>query len=122
MVTSEDVRERSLQSRHNKFFDPDTMRWWKSRLLSEVFDLEDGRVLFMTSDDPFDSGRLYTVRVIDGEGYISTVAERLADRKTASRVLQFVGRSVRYDGATRALDALADDLLTVLGTGPVDPA
>lgn len=58
------------------FFDPDTMRFFRSRMLRGVI----GGRFFITSEQYVDSEgnadpRRYTVRVVDDAGHVDTVGE-----------------------------------------------
>jgi len=76
MTTIDQVIDRANGSASSsKFFSPETMRWWGTRTLSETADAPGGAVLFVTSDDPFHTGRRYTVRIIDAAGEVTSVTE-----------------------------------------------
>lgn len=73
MFTIDDIKRR-----HKGFwFTPDTMRFFSSRVLPDVFPVEDGGALFISSERyDEESPRKYSVRKCDGvSGYIDTVGE-----------------------------------------------
>lgn len=66
-----DVRTANRELGHH-FFERDTMRFWRSRVCSEVI----GGRFFITSEQfGDDSPRLYTVRECEDDGSIRTVGE-----------------------------------------------
>lgn len=73
MFSIDDIKRRHSGS----WFTPDTMRFFKSRVLPDVFPMEDGSALFISSERySDDSPRKYSVRKCDGEtGSIDTVGE-----------------------------------------------
>jgi hypothetical protein len=77
------------------FFSPNTMRFFNSRVLGEVY----GNRFFITSEKPPKGKRAYTVRVFNYEtGSISTIIEFCKLTKSQ---------------AIKAAKALADDLILV---------
>ncbi len=54
------------------FFSPDTMRYWRTRVMRTLFDVPGG-TLFITSDEVGNEGRWYSVRYIDGNARINTL-------------------------------------------------
>lgn len=60
---------RAVRATRSHFFDPDTMRFFGSRLPGAITRGYDGRIYFVTSERRPNSNepRLYTVRVFDGE-------------------------------------------------------
>lgn len=54
------------------YFSPDTMRFFKSRVMSDVFPLEDG-ALFVTSERREGDVRRYTIRRAWDDGDITTL-------------------------------------------------
>lgn len=66
------------------FFDPDTMRFFHSRVSEPVYPMPDGSALFITSErnyghslygESYDYGRKYTIRVANPGGDTDTVGE-----------------------------------------------
>lgn len=49
------------------FFEPDTLRFFKSRISSRVFEGSGGFLFFVTSEEPPHGERRWTVRVFDPE-------------------------------------------------------
>lgn len=78
------------------FFDADTMRFFKSRLLSHVVTLASGDVVFITSEAA--SGpvrRRYTVRVLRSHGEIDSVAGGFQEHSTIKQALAAMNRYVK---------------------------
>lgn len=75
------------------FFDAAAMRWFQSRILTEVYPTTDGGAYFVTSERFSDaSPRLYTVRQILPDGSVLTVGdfqqyESARSAKAAARAL-----------------------------------
>jgi hypothetical protein len=72
----EDIKDANRRAGHH-FFDADSMRFFSSRVLSEVHTLPDGGAIFVTSEQDTFSGqpRLYTVRRANPDGTIALYAD-----------------------------------------------
>lgn len=80
--------QRKHQGERGHFFDRDTMRFFGSRILSDVESLPDG-ALFVTSEKPPHGSRAYAVReAIEDSGHVSidTVGE-VCEYPTRARAL-----------------------------------
>lgn len=99
VYSAEDVRE-NLDKAGSKFFSPGNMRFWKSRLLTgywEVQDKRDGELdagYFVTSDVWGGNGRMYSARkyvqTVDGVDVDSAETYRYrtaSEAKRAARLL-----------------------------------
>lgn len=62
------------ERRGHRWFSPDTMRWFNSRVSSTVYPVPDGAV-FVSSERRWDDTRRYTVRYCSDDGVIDTVGE-----------------------------------------------
>lgn len=74
--TKFDLEDRN--ARHGgHWFKPDTMRFFRSRVMMPAFERDDGTVYFATSERcPWgDHPRLYSVRVMTPDGAVDTVGE-----------------------------------------------
>lgn len=77
----------------NHWFEPDTMRFFASRVSSETYECADGRWLFVSSECPPRGVRRYTVRSFDPKtAGVDTVGEfqayaTLSQAKRAARAL-----------------------------------
>jgi hypothetical protein len=72
LVNSEQIR----QNCKSKFFAPDTMKFWNSRLLPTACMVSGVGLYFVTSERPDRSlPRRYTIRLWTNEGVISTISE-----------------------------------------------
>lgn len=72
--TMEDIKKRN-QRLGNCWFDPDSMRWWSSRVHSIIYPGRDGVAYFVSSERPPSGRRAYAVRRADPDGSVSTVGE-----------------------------------------------
>lgn len=74
--TTYDLEERNARA-GGHWFKPDTMRFFRSRVLSPAFERPDGTVYFATSERcPWgDHPRLYSVRIMRPDGSVDTVGE-----------------------------------------------
>lgn len=73
MLHTIDQARRANERAGQNWFAPDTMRWWHCRLLhASVAPVADG-ILFVTSNDPFDTGRRYTVHFCSDDGQMAGV-------------------------------------------------
>ena len=90
-------------SRGHHFFEPATMRFFNSRILSRVYA---GR-LFVTSErrEAY-CPRLYTIRAMADDGAVFTVGEfqQYASRREAMAAAQKLQTTIRHREALRALD------------------
>lgn len=76
------------------FFDPDTLRFWQSRISPQIYA---GRY-FVTSESSFDrKTRFYTVREMLKDGRINTVSEfqQLKSRSAAHRFAQKLAEAIQ---------------------------
>lgn len=72
MFTIDDIKRRH----RGYWFTPETMRFFSSRLLPDVFPMEDGSALFISSERySEDTPRRYSVRICRPDGDIDTVGE-----------------------------------------------
>lgn len=72
-----DMKQLKLYARQHgsHFFDPDTMRFFRSRVGDKMYPAPDG-IYFVTSEQyDASSPRLYTVRFMNEKGDISTIGE-----------------------------------------------
>lgn len=71
-----DVKLKNKQAGKH-FFDPLTMRAWRSRTSQTAYMSNDGRMFFVTSeiDSHGDCPRCYTVRVMDADGVVTNVSK-----------------------------------------------
>ena len=71
------------------FFSPDTMRFWRTRVLSGIYPMADGSILFVTSDRTWDDGRDYSVRsystYLDDNGTERVSIDRVGDHFPTAR-------------------------------------
>lgn len=93
-----DMRRRNLAAGFH-FFSPDAMRFFRSRILSDIRNLSDDSALFITSEKNGEEPRRYTLRRITDGGNVDTVGEfqafttpRQARRAMLAYVLESVGR------------------------------
>jgi hypothetical protein len=119
--TIEEVKRRAQQrdSGASHFFDADTMRWWRSKLLSKVLATPDGTLLFVTSDWPrmaeeHGEPRAYTLRACEPSGYITTLAEHHPDKALVLRAQQHVAGAAAAEGKGRALKTLAEEFFAAM--------
>lgn len=94
--------KRAFRDAGNHFFEPDTMRFFRSKLARDLHPLPDGRVLFITSEqfigsDFIAAPRRYTVRcatfVPVGDGWDVDVSEPFGFQHAAT--LQEARRMMR---------------------------
>lgn len=70
----DDIRKRNAAAGF-KWFEPDTMRFFSSRVQSTFYGAPDGRAYFVSSERPPGGKRAYSVRVANLDGSIETVGE-----------------------------------------------
>jgi hypothetical protein len=56
------------------FFDPETLKFWQSRVSSKIWPVADG-AYFVTSERVGDGPRRYSVRFIGDDGNVSTIGD-----------------------------------------------
>lgn len=79
------------------FFSPDTMRFFRSRVMCDTFKAKSGAgVYFVTSDQQRGEARLFTVRRFEIES---------ADIRTVDKLQKFASRSGALAAAKRAAEA-----------------
>lgn len=87
------IRE-DAKARGSHWFDPDTMRFWRSRVLRGVMTTADGSSLFVSSEATPEGHRAYSVRryregrmdtLGDFMGYATAAQARAAMREYARR-------------------------------------
>jgi hypothetical protein len=80
MITIADIRRR-ISTGGSRFLDPETMRFWDSRLINRVYEGAEDRAYFVTSEtDSTGRDRRYTVRMSREDGSVETVGEFRAYR------------------------------------------
>lgn len=85
-----------------KFFDPSNTRFFRSRYAQYGWEMKDGSILFVTSEQfDRDSPREYTVRVMDREGRVHTVAG-FGDHTTRARAWSVM----RYEALKRGYEGM----------------
>jgi hypothetical protein len=91
----EEIKRANKEAGHH-FFDPDTMRFFGSRVSGE---LVAGRYFITSEHDFYGTKRLYTLRVANGDGTVDTVGEfqKYATLAEAKRALKALGQDVRQE-------------------------
>ena len=80
-----------------KFFDPDTMRYWRTRVSQIVYQGRSSAVFFVTSDRPDPVGpRTYSVRVAFPCGMVATMGYDVGSRADAHKLAREWARTPRF--------------------------
>lgn len=83
--TIKEIKEANKAIGHH-FFDPETMRFFRSRILSRVYA---GRYFITSEKKCFDDNRrVYSIRVADETGKIDTVEDGFATAELAKKALK----------------------------------
>lgn len=69
-----DIKKRNKAIGH-RWFEPDTMRFFSSRVHESIYSAPDGRAYFVSSERPPSGRRAYSVRRAELDGSVSTVGE-----------------------------------------------
>lgn len=72
--TLDDIKERNRRLGQH-WFDPETMRFFSSRIQATIYPMPDGSALFVSSERGPDNIRKYSVRVAKPDGSIDTIGE-----------------------------------------------
>ena len=72
--TFREIREAAEAAGH-KFFEPATMRFFRSRLCGRPYQAADGSAFFVTSERGPNMARLYTVRIAKPSGQCETAKD-----------------------------------------------
>ena len=79
-VSMNEIKRRSK----GYFFTADTMRFFSSRLAENGVVLEDGTMLFCTSEHPPGAGRVHSVRIQSVDGRVQPATHEIARQKYAT--------------------------------------
>ena len=66
------------KSNNNTFFSQGSMRAFSSRILSDIYERENGEILFITSELDFEHhelGRRYTIRIFTRGGNVGNISD-----------------------------------------------
>jgi len=97
-MTIHEIKQRNRERGHY-FFEPASMRFFRSRVGSWTLRGEDDRVYFVTSEqfvgsDRHPHARRYTVRAMEADGVVNTVGEfqAFATLREAKRAAQVIAK------------------------------
>jgi hypothetical protein len=80
------------------WFSPDTMRFWRTRVLSGVYPMANGSILFVTSDRTWDDGREYKVRsystYLDDNGMERVNIDTVGNSYSTARAAKKMARTI----------------------------
>jgi hypothetical protein len=90
-ITIGTIRTRATDA-GSHWFDRDTLSFWGSRILPDVYEGADRRAYFCTSETDMDGGqRRYSVRVSHPDGRIDTIGDfRAYDSQREAHLAAFV--------------------------------
>lgn len=92
MIWSQNDLERALSRAGSHFLEPDTMRFFKSRV-NYILPITEEVVLFTTSEKPPYGPREHAVRMFDGEG-VETVRKGLSSSGAAYKAMKTLAKNL----------------------------